>query len=181
MLLNQQKAIEAKRDRAEEKLLAGILSDDAFVRLRARFTEQLQQIQEQIAALDSQRECDTDVVRQVLQLSQNIYEAYKKAPAALKRQYLGLFWDRFLVRDRQIVEAIPTQLFRVLIEGSDRNVRLLSSASEPESVLSFSGKEVITGPNWLPSSPLLITLADSAYLATLKERMTAIAALSRQL
>ena len=50
---NQQKAIEQKRDKAEEKLLAGILSDDAFVRLRKGFTEQLQQIQEQIATLDS--------------------------------------------------------------------------------------------------------------------------------
>ena len=62
ILLNQQKAIEAKRDRAEEKLLAGIIPDDAFVRMRSRFSEQVQQIQEQIASLNSQRQTDTDVL-----------------------------------------------------------------------------------------------------------------------
>jgi site-specific DNA recombinase len=157
-LFNQQKAIEAKRDIAEEKLLAGILSDDAFVRLRGRFNEHLQQIQEQIAALDSQRECDTDVVCHVLQLSHNIYAAYKKAPDALKRQYLGLFWDRFLVQDRKIVKAIPTDLIRILQEE----------------------KEVIITSNWLPSPPLIITLADNGYLATLKERVAEIGVLAGQ-
>jgi site-specific DNA recombinase len=149
VLLNQRKAVEANRDRAEEKLLAGVLSDDSFVRLRARFTEHLGQIQEQIVSLDSQRECDTEVVRQVLNLSCNVYDAYKKAPDALKRQYLGLFWDRFLVRDRKIVEAIPTELIRLLQKEN----------------------EVILSTELLPSSPLVITLADNAYLAAMSKRI----------
>jgi hypothetical protein len=152
VLLNQRKAIEAKRDKSEEKLLAGTLTDDAFVRLRTRFAEHLGQIQDQIAVLDSQRECDTDVVRSVLHLSRNIYEGYKTAPYALKRQYLGLFWDRFVVRDREIVEAAPTELIRAL---------------EAE-------KEVIFDANWLPSSPLVITLSNKAYMATLAQKLKVI-------
>ncbi len=149
VFLNQQKAIEQKRNRAEEKLLAGILSDDAFVRLRAGFTEQLGQIQDQIAAIDSQRDCDTDVVRQVLQLSRNVYDAYKKAPDALKRQYLGIFWDRFVVRDRKLVEAVPAELIRAL----------------------QAEREVIFDANWLPSPPLVITLYNATYIAVLRKRM----------
>jgi len=152
VLLNQQKALEAKRDRAEEKLLAGILGDDAFVRLRAGFNERFGQIQEQLSELESERECDSDVVRHVLALSGNLYDAYPKAPSALKRQYLGLFWDRFVVRDRQIVDAMPTPLIRALQGESD----------------------VIFDAKWLPSSPLVITLANREYMASVRATLAEI-------
>jgi hypothetical protein len=64
--------------------------------------------------LNAQRELDTDVIREVLLLSKNVYRAYQKAPAALKRQYLGLFWEKFLVEDKEIVEAVPSRLIRDL-------------------------------------------------------------------
>jgi DNA invertase Pin-like site-specific DNA recombinase len=159
ILLNQQKAIEQKRDLAEEKLLAGILSDDAFVRLRTRFTERLGQIQDQLVELDSQRNLDIDVVRQILNLLHNIYDTYKKAPDALKRQYLGLFWDRFLVQDREIVKAIPTELIRLLQEE----------------------QEVILSSNWRASPTLIITLQDAPYLRSIREKLLAIEALQKGL
>ena len=53
------------------------LSDDAFVRLRTGFTEQLQGSRSTCYA-ESQRECDTDVMREILSLSENVYETYKK-------------------------------------------------------------------------------------------------------
>ena len=152
---NQQKAIEQKRDKAEEKLLAGILSDDAFVRLRKGFTEQLQQIQEQIATLDSQRECDIDVVRQILSLLRNIYQTYKKAPDALKRLYLGIFWEQFLVQDKEIVKAVPTELIRVLQQE----------------------REVLLSSKKRASPPLIRTLQNVPYLKSLRERLLTIEAL----
>jgi site-specific DNA recombinase len=151
-LLNQQKAIEGKLGRAEEKLLAGVLPDDAFVRLRRDLTGLLQGIQADLASLDSERESDVDVVRHVLHASQNVAEAYQKAPEALKRQYLGLFWDRFVVRDRRIVQAIPTDLIRALwAEGS-----------------------VINTDDRLPSSPLLITISNRRYMAELAAKIEVI-------
>jgi len=47
---------------------------------------------------------------EILKLTRNIYETYKTAPFWLKRQYLGLFWDKFLVQDKQIQQAVPTDL-----------------------------------------------------------------------
>jgi DNA invertase Pin-like site-specific DNA recombinase len=155
VLFNQQKAIESKRDRAEDKLLAGVLSDDAYVRLRARFTEQLEGIQEHLAALDSQRECDSEVIREVLRLSKDVYEAYKEAPAALKRHYLGLFWAQFLVQDREIVDAVPSRLIGLLQQQHD----------------------VILSSKWRASPTLVITLQDVAYMKTVRERLEAIGAL----
>jgi DNA invertase Pin-like site-specific DNA recombinase len=158
-LLNQQKAIEAKRDRAEEKLLAGVLSDEAFVRLRTAITKQLQGIQEQLATLNSERDIDTDVIREVLALTTGVYQAYQKAPAALKRQYLGLFWDRFLVQDREIVQAIPSQLIREL---QDQHKVILSS-------------------NGRAYPPVNITMLDAAYLESLREKLDAIKALQNDI
>jgi hypothetical protein len=157
ILFNQQKAIEAKRDAAEEKLLAGILSDDAFVRLRSRFTEHLEGIQEQLAAINDQRECDTDVIREVLVLSNNIYWAYQKAPVALKRQYLGLFWEQFLVEDKEIVEAVPSRLIRDLQQAND----------------------VILGSKGRACPTLIITLQDAPYIRAIRERLVAIEALRK--
>ena len=154
LLSNQQKAIEQKRDRAEEKLLAGVLSDDSFVRLRTGFTEQLQNIQEELVELADQRELDVDVVRQILSLLRNIYETYKRAPDTLKRLYLGIFWEQFLVQDKKIVKAVPTELIRLLQEE----------------------QEVLLSSNWRASPTLIRTLMHPAYLKGLRERLLAIEA-----
>lgn len=154
ILLNQQKAIEAKRDRAEEKLLAGVLSDEAFVRLRGQFTEQLQGFEEQLAALKNQRDCDIDVIQAVLRLSTNLYETYKKAPSVLKRHYLGLFWEQFLVEEREIVKAIPSEIIRTLCDEG----------------------EVILKTNWRASPTLIRTLQDAIYVKKLREQVAAIRA-----
>jgi DNA invertase Pin-like site-specific DNA recombinase len=157
-IFNQQKAIEAKRDRAEEKLLAGILPDDAFVRLRTNFSQQLQGLQNQFAALNSQRECDIEVIREVLAMTKDVYRAYQKAQIALKRQYLGLFWERFVVEDRDIVEAVPSRLIREL--------------QEKQSV-------ILSTREW-SQPPLIITFLDVAYLKSLREKVEAIKALRKE-
>lgn len=158
VLYNQKKAIEAKRDKAEEKLFDGVISDDDFVRLRTKFSQDLTHIQEQIDELDIQHSLDIDVVQEVLRLSRNIYKAYKKAPYELKRQYLGLFWDQFLVQDKRIVEAVPTDLIQAL---------------ERE-------RKVIIVSNWRPSPRLIRTLENHVYIENVREILKKIAELKKR-
>jgi len=47
----------------------------------------------------------------------------KTAPFWLKRQYLGLFWDKFMVQDKQIQQAVPTHLILRLQEESKVLIR----------------------------------------------------------
>jgi hypothetical protein len=108
--------------------------------------------------LDSQREYDIEVVRQVLSLSRNVYQTYKDAPEPMKRHILGIFWDRFVVRDRTIVEATPTELVRVL----------------------QAEKEVISSANLLPSSPIIITATNEKYLCTLRTQLEELRAAAKQ-
>jgi len=153
VLHNQKKAIELNRDKAEEKLLKGIILDEDFVRLRNKFKEELSRIQCQMRELESQREYDIDVIQEIIKLARNIYRGYKTAPYELRRQYLGLFWDKFLVQNKKIVKAIPTKLIDVLSKN----------------------RKVIIDPKRGPSPPDIITLLkDYDYLISLREKLAVI-------
>jgi site-specific DNA recombinase len=152
ILLNHKLAIERKRDVVEEKLLSGTISDDDFGRIKGKIDQDLNQIQDHLDELEYQRTYDIDVIRDVLNLTRNIYNAYKKAPYELKRQFLGLFWDKFLVQDKRIVEAIPNKLIENLIKN----------------------KRVIIRDQWHPNPNFIITLQDWRYMALLKEKVKAI-------
>jgi len=161
ILYNQKMATERKRDKAEEKLLSAVISDNDFIRIRDKFKVELQQIQDRIDELESQRKYDIDVVEKVLKLSRNIYKAYKTAPYELKRQYLGLFWDKFLVEDRKIVRALPAKFIQILQKRG----------------------KVIIKDNLCPFPSLIITLKnlleDWEYMASLREKLNLIKECSR--
>jgi hypothetical protein len=63
--------------------------------------------------------------------------------------FLGLFWNKFLVEGRQIVEAIFSKLIQALIQN----------------------KRVIIRDQWHPNPKLLITLQDWHFMAMLKEKV----------
>lgn len=116
VIYNRKKAVETKREKAEEKLLEGVLSDEAFIRMRTKFTNELSQLENEIDKINNQKECDVSVIQQVLSLARDSYREYKRAPYELKRQYLSIFWDKFLIEDKKIVEAVPTKLIQALQE-----------------------------------------------------------------
>jgi DNA invertase Pin-like site-specific DNA recombinase/transcription elongation factor Elf1 len=118
ILLNKKSNFEEKRKVAEEKLMDGTLPDEDFVRVRGRYKNELDNLQGTIAELENKHEIDVDTAREVLMLSRNIYKAYKKAPYEIKRLYLSFFWDKFLVKDRKIVKAKPTELIEVLLRNN---------------------------------------------------------------
>ena len=149
ILFNQKLSIERKRDIVEEKLINGVISDEDFRRMRDKISEDLNQIRDQLDELDNQHGYDVDIIRQVLKLTRNIYQTYKIAPYELKRRFLGLFWEKFLVQDREIVKAVPNKLIQILIEH----------------------RHVIISNNWCPSPKLIITLQDWQYMAMLKEKV----------
>lgn len=116
-LFNQRLAIEKKRDVAEEKLLNRTITDEDFGRIKMKLESDLRQIQDQIFDLDGRHTMDVESIRELLKLTTNIYETYRTAPYELKRQFLGLFWDKFLVEGKRIVTAIPSRLMVSLIEN----------------------------------------------------------------
>lgn len=69
---------------------------------------------DQIDELERIRDIKVDEVQEVLKLTRNIYKAFKEASDFLKKQYLGLFWERFEIKDSKIVNSVPTRLFKAI-------------------------------------------------------------------
>ncbi len=124
LLTKQQKnSLEIKKttltgrlETAEEKLLAGVLSNEDFTRIKIRIREQIDGIDQEITNVERTRNIKVDVIQDVLALIRNVGEAYKKAPTDLKRVYLSLFWERFELADRLIANAKPTKIIRALVD-----------------------------------------------------------------
>ena len=134
--------LEIKLEAAEEKLLSGILSDEGFERAKKRYREQINAIDNEIIKLDRSKNLKVDVIQQILGLARNISESYENAKPELKRLYLGLFWERFTVADRRIVQAIKSPIVQALeaagtLKFADVKKPLLSPG------LSTSGEEVL--------------------------------------
>ncbi len=125
-LTNRKTGIEKQIEVAENKLMSGILKDDAFVRINNRFEEGIKAINKQVVELDKKRKVDVDTVKTVLLLSNNVFEAYKKASPRVKRLYLSLFWEGFWVKDRQIIKAKPTKLIESLAKEKEVFLQPLS-------------------------------------------------------
>lgn len=114
---NKRNSLEIKRSNAEDKLLKGVLNDNDFTRIRENIREELGAVEYQLDAIEEQRETKIDEIQEILRFSRNIYDAYDKANYILKRHYLSLFWERFDIKDKKIINAIPTRLFQTLLEN----------------------------------------------------------------
>lgn len=76
VLLRRRTLTEQKRDATEQKLVAGILSDEAFRRLMTTITAELDEVSRALDELEATRRLDTDALREVLVLAQDIPKAY---------------------------------------------------------------------------------------------------------
>ena len=118
--LNTQKMLqEKKRDTAEEKLFAGLITDDDFTRIKVKIKAQIESIQDEIYIQDKKLNLRIDELQDVLLFVRNAYEAFVKSPDEMKRLFLGLYWDRFEVTDKKVVTVIPTPIIRALMQAEN--------------------------------------------------------------
>ena len=108
-----------KRDVAEEKLFASLITDEDFTRIKVNIKKQIEDIQDEIYKQDKKLNMRIDELQDVLLFARNAYEAFVKAPAELQRLFLGLYWDRFEVTDKKVVTVLPTPIIRGLMMAED--------------------------------------------------------------
>ncbi len=121
-LVRRKEVLEQKRNIAEEKLFARVITDEAFTRTNRAIAAQLEAINRQLGDLEAARSVDTDTIQQILRFARDIPGAYATAPPDLKRRYLAFFFTHFTVRDQLIIEAHPTEFVASLQEvGSVRS------------------------------------------------------------
>ena len=108
-LLNQKTAFETKLRTAENKLLSGVLKDEAFKRIRQETLLEIDQLDKKMFEIQKNKEINIDMTREVIGLTKNIYETYKKATSELRRLLLGFFWDRFEVSEGIIIRSVRSE------------------------------------------------------------------------
>ena len=113
-VINKRTAIVAELETAEDKLVAKVLDDETYVRIRDKNREELERLDEQLFELDSQHGVEVDVAREIFSFTENIYRTYKKADFRGKRSMLSFFWESFDLVDGVITKSTPTLLFREL-------------------------------------------------------------------
>ncbi len=162
-LMAQRAKLENRRDRMEERFLDGEITQETYRRQSVGTEEALTSLGFKLARLDLSREANIAEFEQLMRLSIGVREAYAAAPLALRRRYLSLFWEKIVVRDRQIVEAVPSKAFAVAVgmAGADtKTPPRLYAAGEAEQI----GMAVIKSGGWLPNPSEFITLLrDTEY------------------
>lgn len=144
--------IEENREKTEIKLIEGTLKDDDYIRIRDRFKSEINRLQGKIYKIEEQREIDIDVARETLLLARDVYGAYKKAPYEVKRLYLSLFWNKFLIKDKKITKSEPTELIRIFLREKTTFNRLLIEGRIKQSLnrkLPENKGKIRLTPNWL--------------------------------
>jgi len=126
----------AKLETAEEKLISGILSDADFVRIKTKITPQIENLDEELLKLSRSRNIKVDVIQRVLSLIRDLGKTYENARPDLQRLYLGLFWKRFVVSDRKIIEATPSELVELLVGIGAISINKNHRAIAPERMFS---------------------------------------------
>lgn len=113
-ILNQKLALEGKRNKLEDTLIDGTIDRETFKRKHSEIQLRIEGLDNQMQDIDNKNKVDMNVIEEVLAFTRNIHQAYTDAPSFLKRHYLRFFYERLIVKNRQIVDVVPTPIMATL-------------------------------------------------------------------
>lgn len=113
-ILNQTTALEGKRNKLEDGLLDGTIDRETYKRKHIEVEGKIQNANNQLTEIDNQSRVDMGLIEEVLALTRNIYMTYVSAEPFMKRHYLRFFYEKLKVKNKQVVEVVPTPVFATL-------------------------------------------------------------------
>lgn len=87
---------------------------EVYQRLSRDAEKEIKDVNDELAKLEVGRKENVLLFERLVQMGNNIGNAYREAPEELKRSYLNLFWEEIEVKDRKIKKAVPTKLYTEL-------------------------------------------------------------------
>lgn len=132
---NKIKGLESRRNFLEDRLLDQTIDKETFKRKHQEINYEIQNLENDSATIENNRGFDLDLVNDVLNLDDNLYETYQNAVFEAKRHYLSIFFERIEVYDKKIQNVVYAPLFQKLLEA----------------------EKVTVSSNWLPSSKNFIS------------------------
>ncbi len=113
-IVNQKMALEQKRNKLEDLVLSEYMDRDTYKRKHAEFQEKIDNFQAQLYEVGQDENIDISLMEKTLQMTKNIHRSYNEVNDVLKRHYIKFLFESFIVKDKKIVEAVPTQIFENL-------------------------------------------------------------------
>ncbi len=141
VLQERQGAIQQQANRIESLLIENTISSEVYKKKAAEFKIELNKIELSIAKLRNKKTVNPDEFSKVVNYSRNISQNYKDGTFEVKRRYLGFFWEKFIVQDKTIIEAIPTPLFKAL-------QKIQKPSQNGKALVNTGAYEFINHPIW---------------------------------
>ncbi len=113
-IMNQKIALESKRNKLEDALIDGTIDREAFKRKHGELQNQILHTDTQLQDVDDRCKIDVDLIDETLAFTRDIYATYKDAPPFMKRHYLRFFYEKVMVKNKVILETVPTPIFATL-------------------------------------------------------------------
>jgi len=113
-LLNLRTSLETRRNKLEDNLLDGTVDRETYRRKHDEIQLKIQNVDAQVNEIERSCNIDMNLIEEVLSLTRNIADTYKEAPKFLKRHYMRFFYERFEVKNKVIISAVPTPIFLTL-------------------------------------------------------------------
>lgn len=123
-LVNQKTAIEKKMRSAEDNLLDDTFTKEQYQRVIARLEAELQLIETELAKTTKNYSKGLNRIERLVDMARDIKKTYHDAEPVIKREYLDLFFSKFMVKDGKIVAALPSEYIKPLIANGKFTVRI---------------------------------------------------------
>ncbi len=110
-LLNLRTSLEMRRNKLEDNLLDGTIDRETYRRKHTEIQTKIQSADANLKDIEDSCSIDMNLIEEVLAFTRNIHKTYIEAPQFLKRHYMRFFYERFEVKNKVIVNAVPTPIF----------------------------------------------------------------------
>lgn len=110
-LNNLRMSLENRRNKLEDNLLDAIVDNDTYKRKHSEIQTKIHNIDIQIEEVENSCTLDMELIEEVLAFTRSIQQTYLEAPKFLKRHYLRFFYEKFEIKNKIIVKAVPTPIF----------------------------------------------------------------------
>ncbi|OQY69199.1 hypothetical protein B6D29_00090 [Microgenomates bacterium UTCPR1] len=116
-VINLKTSLETRRNKLEDSLLDETIDRETYKRKHNELELKIQNAESRVKEIEDSCRIDMNLIEEILSLTRNIYKTYIDAPPFLKRHYMRFFFERFEVKNRVIINAVPTPIFLVLQEN----------------------------------------------------------------
>lgn len=118
---DKSKIEKAMKEAEDSRFISHTLTEDSFSRIYLRYEQQLKLVNSELSKLGKDHSQKIHGLEKILRLAENIGNAYKDADDLLKRNYINLFFKKFIVKDGKIINyALSDEIKPLIEEGSIR-------------------------------------------------------------